>query len=181
MWPMPWGRSPSILHPWGSSWLRAMDWCLTAGWGNKRWQDVTTDILWLCKHDASILETLDTSAMQKKRDQRTEFKWLPGLPGVCDLSNAGPKTTWCIWGLAQTPHDLLVIHHPFMESNHQPRWHCLPACHRPRMSSGDFKCSTQEKALNEERTPFFYRATRMILRRFCDLTYCRCHLVVWFG
>lgn len=25
------------------------------------------------------------------------------------------------------------------------------------MSSGDFKCSTQEKALNEERTPFFYR------------------------
>ena len=71
MWPMPWGRSPSILHPWGSSWLRAMDWCLTAGWGNKRWQDVTTfcgcGMMWLCKHDASIFETLDTSAMQKKR------------------------------------------------------------------------------------------------------------------
>lgn len=70
MWPMPWGRSPSILHPWGSSWLRAMDWCLTAGWGNKRWQDVTTfcgcGMMWLCKHDASIFETLDTSAMQKK-------------------------------------------------------------------------------------------------------------------
>ena len=30
-----------------------------------------------------------------------------------------------------------------------------------RMSSADFKCSTQEKALDEARTPFFYRAPRM--------------------
>ena len=30
-----------------------------------------------------------------------------------------------------------------------------------RMSSADFKCSTQEKALDEARTPFFFRAPRM--------------------
>ena len=31
----------------------------------------------------------------------------------------------------------------------------------PRMSSSDFKCSTQERDVNEERTPFFFKATWM--------------------
>jgi len=45
-----------------------------------------------------------------------------------------------------------------------------------RMSSADFKCSTQEKALDEARTPFFFRAPRMH-RRDVKVTW---NIIAWF-